>query len=484
MSPKKITKPLDVYVRVSRVGGREGDSFISPELQAEKCLALATARGLTIGETFTDLDQSGGKMQRPAFDQALARIESGESGGIIVARIDRFARTLVGGLQAIEAIDAAGGVILTADGDFDTSTATGELFLRLMLLLASFELRRIKEGWKASVGNAIDRGVFIGPKVPIGYLKNERGQLEPDPATAEIIAELFRLRGTGASWGALRRFMDERLPRDDGGSWPAGTVNGIIRARYYLGESSQGSVVNKTAHEPIVSRLEWEMAQSTKGRAASDSTGALLAGIVRCASCGFAMSRQSAGAKKNGGRYRCFKHHASGECPSPTSISATALDAYVIEGMQAELDKLPRKHVDTTKRDETFAEATAALEKAEREMTAYVQSVSAALIGEDTFAAGAASRREAIDKARSALDAASSVVTLPADPALAWRVMDDGDRRRFLLATGVVFVKPTPARGKGSLIAERVKWVAFENHPGLAETLPGRKNKEMRGFDW
>jgi site-specific DNA recombinase len=484
MSPKKITKPLDVYVRVSRVGGREGDSFISPELQAEKCEALAKSRGLTIGETFTDLDQSGGKMQRPAFDQALARIESGESGGIVVARIDRFARTLVGGLQAIEAIETAGGVVLTADGEFDTSTATGELVLRIMLSLAAFELRRIKEGWKASVGNAIDRGVFIGPKVPIGYLKNERGQLERDPATAPVIQELFRLRGTGASWGTLRDFMDERLPRQDGGSWPAGTINGIIRSKTYLGQSSQGAVVNEKAHKEIVSRLDFEMAQSTKGRAASDSTGALLAGIVRCASCGFAMSRQSAGAKKNGGRYRCFKNHASGVCPAPTSISGTALDAYVIDRMQAELDKLPRKQTDTTTRDETFAKATADLEAAEQEMAVYLESVSASLVGAEAFAAGAASRREAIDQARSALDAASSVVTLPDDPASAWRVMPESDRRKFLLATGVVFVKPTPARGKGSLIAERVKWVDFEGHPGLAETLPGRKNKEMRPFDW
>jgi hypothetical protein len=439
------------------------------------------------------LDQSGGKMQRPAFDQALARIESGESGGIIVARIDRFARTLVGGLQAIEAIELAGGVILTADGEFDTSTAMGEAILRIMLTMAALELRKIKEGWRDTVSKAIDNGKFIGPHVPVGYLKNERGQLEPDPVAAPIIAEMFRMRGNGASWGTLQRYLGEQLPDgpparkkqpESGTSWPLGTVSGIIRARYYLGESKQKDLVNKTAHEPIVTRLEFEMAQSTKGRAASDSTGALLAGIVRCSSCGFAMSRQSAGAKKNGGRYRCFKHHASGECPAPTSISATALDRYVIDRMQAELDKLPRKQTDTTTRDETFAEATAALEAAEQEMAVYLESVSASLVGAEAFAAGAASRREAIEKAQSDLAAVQTAVTLPDDPAEAWRVMAEGDRRRFLLATGVVFVKPTPARGKGSLIAERVQWVAFEGHPGLADTLPGRKNKEMRGFDW
>ena len=41
MSPKKITKPLDIYVRVSDVKGREGDSFISPREQADRCRSAA-----------------------------------------------------------------------------------------------------------------------------------------------------------------------------------------------------------------------------------------------------------------------------------------------------------------------------------------------------------------------------------------------------------------------------------------------------------
>jgi DNA invertase Pin-like site-specific DNA recombinase len=80
--------PLDIYVRVSRVGGREGDCFISTELQEEKCRALAQARGLDVGQVFIDLDRSGGKMDRPEFKKVLARIEGQVSGGVIVARID------------------------------------------------------------------------------------------------------------------------------------------------------------------------------------------------------------------------------------------------------------------------------------------------------------------------------------------------------------------------------------------------------------
>jgi DNA invertase Pin-like site-specific DNA recombinase len=82
MSPKKIAAPLDLYVRVSDVRGRSGDSFISPKDQEERCRALAKARAYRVGEVFTDLDVSGGKMRRPELDKAIARIEEGVSGGI------------------------------------------------------------------------------------------------------------------------------------------------------------------------------------------------------------------------------------------------------------------------------------------------------------------------------------------------------------------------------------------------------------------
>ena len=56
MSPKtKSTKPIDIYVRVSQVGGRDGDSFISPEVQEQRCRAQLEVDGLTVGKVFLSL---------------------------------------------------------------------------------------------------------------------------------------------------------------------------------------------------------------------------------------------------------------------------------------------------------------------------------------------------------------------------------------------------------------------------------------------
>jgi hypothetical protein len=80
---------------------------------------------VTIGEWHTDLDQTGGKMDRPGLEKAIHRIEIGQTHGLVVARWDRFARTLAGALQTIERIDQAGGALASVAEGIDPTTSIG-----------------------------------------------------------------------------------------------------------------------------------------------------------------------------------------------------------------------------------------------------------------------------------------------------------------------------------------------------------------------
>src|SRR5262245_29747770 len=81
------------YIRVSRVNGRSGDSFISPDVQRKQIRRLARAKGATVVAWFEDLDQSGGKYERPGFQAALELIEAGDADLFLVAKLSRFARS-------------------------------------------------------------------------------------------------------------------------------------------------------------------------------------------------------------------------------------------------------------------------------------------------------------------------------------------------------------------------------------------------------
>jgi hypothetical protein len=53
------------YVRVSRVGPRGGESFLSPALHLEKIARVAAREGLEVVEVVEELDASGGNARQP-----------------------------------------------------------------------------------------------------------------------------------------------------------------------------------------------------------------------------------------------------------------------------------------------------------------------------------------------------------------------------------------------------------------------------------
>ena len=69
-------KPRDIYCRVSRVGGRNGNSFISPQLQEERCRAMITAPRWAKSSA---MDVGGGTMDRPGLNRALDRVRVNRS---------------------------------------------------------------------------------------------------------------------------------------------------------------------------------------------------------------------------------------------------------------------------------------------------------------------------------------------------------------------------------------------------------------------
>src|SRR3954451_24339822 len=199
---------LDAYVRVSHVRGRSGDSVMSPAVQADRIAAWATAHGHRIAKLHEELDVSGSTVDRPKLNEVMRRIEAGETGGIVVFKLDRFGRTLVDSLGLIERIERAGGTFASVSDGFDLSTETGRLVLRIMLSLAEFELDRIRANWRDARERAVARGIHMTALVPFGYRRGDGGRLAAHPANGKIVMELFERRAGGAGWAELIRWME------------------------------------------------------------------------------------------------------------------------------------------------------------------------------------------------------------------------------------------------------------------------------------
>ena len=185
------------YVRASRRAGREGESFISPEVQRKKIADWAALHEVEVVAWWEEIDQSGAKLQRPMFQGALARCERGETGGIIVARLDRFARSAVDALESIKRLNEAGARLVSVEDNFDGSTPMGRFAIGILTLIAELELERIKENWATAVTSAVGRGV---QSLPVPH-RLWPGQAEAAGAVWSRRPRWWRRRSGGGRWG-------------------------------------------------------------------------------------------------------------------------------------------------------------------------------------------------------------------------------------------------------------------------------------------
>jgi DNA invertase Pin-like site-specific DNA recombinase len=467
---------VDGYIRVSCRAGREGESFISPELQRQNIEAWAKAHDVSIAQWWEELDQSGAKRNRPMFQEALARCERGETGGIVVAKLDRFARSAIDALESIKRLNEAGARLVSVEDGFDGSTAMGRFAIGILTLIAELELERIRDSWESAVSAAVKRGVHISARVPTGYKRDEKGRLQREEPAASAIAEAFRQRASGVSVARIASFLDAQGVRPSSGSahWSNTGVANLLKNRVYLGEARSGNLVNAAAHEPLVTQAEFDAAQGRKtlwkARDGSVASQALLGGLLRCAGCGHTLKITGNTDKKTSKRYPvyyCIGRYAKGLCPARASVRAETVDCYVEEHVLAALRDEQGLIAQAVAATAELEQARRRVEQAEHELDLYLaEPLLLTTLGKEKFLEGAQARRQALEEALAALEQLRAKSELgeelvSGDLLATWPNLSPQDRRRLLhgLLEKVVLSR-SGSRGRAATpIAKRTRIV-------------------------
>jgi len=478
MYDPRMAKPTtaDAYIRVSRVAGREGASFIAPEVQRKKITDWAALHNVEIVQWWEELDQSGAKRERPKFQEALARSERGETGGIIVAKLDRFARSAVDALESIKRLNEAGARLVSVEDNFDGSTAMGRFAIGILTLIAELELERIRESWSTAVKEAVKRGVHISARVPAGYRKDESGRLIREEPAASAIAEVFRRRAVGASWTELASFLEEKgvFPASGNPHWSANGIANLIKNPVYVGQARSGAIVNNDAHEPIVTQAEFDAAQGGKTllKSAKNSLSAqtLLKGLIRCAGCGHTLKIAGSYDKKTASRYPtyyCIGRYAKGHCTARATIRASVVDRYVEEQVLSALQAKGGPLAQAIEASEKIEEAARRVTAAEHELDLFVTNPQLlTTIGQEKFMQGVDARQRALDAARKDLAELRSQSALASeltsgDLLAAWPELALQEKRRLLhgLLDRVELTRSAGRGAKATPVAERTQIV-------------------------
>jgi site-specific DNA recombinase len=402
--PKSAALPVDIYVRVSRVSGRE--HLISPEEQERDARAFAEHRGLEVAKVISDLDRSGGTLKRPGLQEALARVRSGESGGIVVAYLSRLTRETSQGLRLIEDVRAAGGEVY-APNLSDHTTADGRMLNTIQLAIDAGMRERAKETIARARENAISNGIPVTNRNAVGYRRNAERRYEPDHDVAPIIREVFERRAAGAGPTELAELLESHGVRTSQGSstWSKPAVQNLIKSRTYLGEVRSGPFVNAAAHEPLVDEPTWRAAQHPNPSPRRVRKGGyLLSGVLRCKACGYCMQ----GTLTSRGKriYRCPRRHAGGICPAPARIAADVVERRVLD----EIDGMTVPKKSALRTSEPLGALESAFRSAERLLEQALTPEAQEALG-DLWASTVKNRRAAHDEAARALGEARAAVS-------------------------------------------------------------------------
>jgi DNA invertase Pin-like site-specific DNA recombinase len=443
---------FDVYTRVSKLGERSEDNLRSPELQEAACRDWARREGVDIGEVASDKNVSG---STAAEDRKLGRliekIERGDSEGIITSYIDRFARDVMASWVALKRITEARGRLVCVGDGFDSAAPGSKESMGYRMVAAEAYLDRTRANFLAAQNGAAERGVYLAAKPPFGYRRRDevepeydgRGRLIRDARLvvheeeAALVRELFRRRAAGANFGELLRFFEERGVR-----MSKTGIRGLLANRAYLGEM-QVQTGRKGATRtvrgtwaPLVTESEWQAAQRKAAFAPRDGSLARQArahGLVYCATCGKKLRVGAYG--KPGARkptYVCTER----DCAAHPAIAARKLDTWLdglISDAICDPEHWARPYVAAVfEGSDAYERALADVEAAQQDLAAYRDNVEVQrLLGIEGFAAGLATRSEALKLARAKLAQCRPASTLKVSPKLAreWAGMTLEERR-------------------------------------------------------
>ncbi len=482
------------YIRVSRIGGRAGDGYISPDVQREAIERYAAKLKFEIPADawFDDQDYSGGNLDRPGWEELVTRISARELQGVIVHCIDRFARNVPDGAAEIRRLrDDRKAFFGSATERMDAATDQGQYMLQQFLNNAELQLNTLKSGWRRTKERAIARGAHIGP-TPLGYRRVPKGQersgcLDPDPAWKPVIRALFK-RAAQTSEGNrfLARWANAKHPRPDGRRWTATTVGHVLANRVYLGEVAYrprrddfSPLVNPEAHRPLVDPATWHLAQRKPGLQKTNSGPEnLLSGLIRCAGCRYRMSASRGG--NNIRVYRCVGDHGAGKCPAPAVIIPAKIEPWVLEQVRSQWQTRLELVTSDPTSDSDIGDAVDHLERTRRELSEFAADLEARRLLGDEYHPAMEARVRAVEAAQAEVKRLGGDRQKLPLTVINWSDLSHSETREVLAgAIDAVFVR----QGRGLPAEERavIVWAGE-----LDDDVParGRPAAALRSFTW
>ena len=354
-APRRSTIRCAIYTRKSTEEGLEQE-FNTLDAQRDAAEAfIRSQRGegwVALPEHYDDGGFTGANMDRPALQKLLQDVRDGLVDCVMVYKVDRLTRSLLDFARIMEVLDKHGVNFVSVTQQFNTTSSLGRLTLNILLSFAQFEREMIAERTKDKMSAARRKGRWVGGIPMLGYDLSERGGAlvvnEEEAARVRAIFALYLEHGSlmpvveelnRRGW-RMKEWTTRKGRLAGGGPFAKNRLYNLLTNMVYVGKIEYGGQIYEGEHQAIVDADVWQRVQDrlryngrTGGRQVRNKYGAVLKGILRCASCdaGMVHTYTQKTPNKLYRYYVCVNAHQRGYNQCPTrSVSAPAIEQAVI----------------------------------------------------------------------------------------------------------------------------------------------------------
>lgn len=378
-----VVAHIAIYARVSTE--EQAEQGYSIEAQLETLRTLCKQEHKVVFKEYVDAGISGKSIEkRPALQQLLGDVESGNIQEVLVWKIDRISRKLSDLMYITEHLKKNNVTFRSfSEKQFDTSPA-GNAMMQFFGILAELQrnmiVENVKMGMKQRARNGKWNGGQVlgydGVEIPLG--REKETVLRPNPIEAKLVRKIFRMYTSGQGLrSTANQLNQEGYTTKPGNAFSSVAVKTIINNPIYVGKIRYNvrenwsemrrkginpePIIVDGEHEPIISQDLWDAVQmlfqkkSFSPPRVFDGTYPLV-GLMRCPQCGSTLgAHRVCDTLKDGTKvvrryYICnaFRNGGRRVCSS-NSVKADVVEKIVFERL-AEVAQKPKVLEDIVKK--------------------------------------------------------------------------------------------------------------------------------------
>ena len=225
------SKRAVIYARVSTLEQVDGTSL---QTQVETCERYARGCGYRVIDRFVDEGVSGAKASRPALDRLIRRAKGGGVDVVVVAKLDRFGRSMRHLSELLGQLDDLGITFVSVAESFDSSSPSGRLQRNILGSFAEFEREQIRDRMMSGHVAIARQGYWWGGRPPYGFQivrTGKHSRLEINENEANNLREMIKLVvDDGCSFSETARILNARgIQTREGRDWVASRIWTLLR---------------------------------------------------------------------------------------------------------------------------------------------------------------------------------------------------------------------------------------------------------------